>query len=66
VAHAKPLLLIDAAQSGSREAADAIGAFVERESITVLNVAGPRASKWPDAHDYVYDAVTRLLKNKRR
>ena len=64
--HGKPLLVIDAAQSGSREAADAISAFIERETVAVLNVAGPRASKWPEAHDYAYAAVTHLLKKNHR
>jgi hypothetical protein len=66
LAHRKPLLVIDAAQSGSDEAADMIGAFIKRENVTVLNVAGPRASKWPEARDYAYAAVARLLKTSHR
>lgn len=65
-AHGKPLLVIDAAHSNGREAAEAIGAFIERENIAVLNVAGPRASKWPEAHDYAYAAISHLLKAGRR
>jgi hypothetical protein len=64
--HGKPLLVIDAAQSGSCEAAKAISAFIERETVAVLNVAGPRASKWPEAHDYANAAVTHLLKKNHR
>lgn len=66
VAHGKPLLVIDAARSGSDEAADMIGAFIKRENVTVLNVAGPRASKWPEARDYAHASVIRLLKTRRR
>jgi hypothetical protein len=66
LAHARPLLVIDATQSGSREAADAISAFVERENVMALNVAGPRASKWPKAHDYACATVTHLLKMRHR
>jgi len=66
LAHRKPVVVIDAEQSASGEAAKAIGAFIERESVTVLNVAGPRASKWPQAHDYACAAVTHLLKSIRR
>jgi len=66
VAHGKPLLVIDAAQSGSLEAAEAIRAFIERENVAVLNVAGPRASKWPEARDYAYAALSCLLKAGRR
>lgn len=64
--HGKPLLVIDAAQSGSREAAGAISAFIGRENVAVLNVAGPRASKWPEAHAYAYAAVIHVLKMSRR
>jgi hypothetical protein len=65
-AHGKPLLIIDAERSASAEAAKTIGAFIERESVAVLNVAGPRASKWPQAHDYACAAVTHLLRTIRR
>lgn len=64
--HGKPLLLIDAARTPHSEAAAEIGAFVAREGISVLNVAGPRASKWPQAHDYAYAAVSHVLKAGRQ
>ena len=66
VAHGKPLVVIDAGRTDKREAGSELGAFVERGNIAVLNVAGPRASKWPEAHDYAYAAVTHLLKPSRR
>ncbi len=62
VARGKPLLVIDAAQAGSREAEARISAFVARESISVLNVAGPRASKWPEAQQYARTVFALVLK----
>jgi hypothetical protein len=66
LAHGKPLLVIDAARADSREAGAEISAFIAREDIAVLNMAGPRASKWPEAHDYAHAAVAHLLKSSRR
>jgi hypothetical protein len=34
-----------------------IGEFVRKNEITVLNVAGPRESEWPEGYEY----ATRLL-----
>lgn len=61
LAHGKPLLLIDAARTGSSEAAVEIGAFIDRENIEVLNVAGPRASKWAEAQRYARAALAAVL-----
>ena len=44
----KPHLVIDAAVTTDSQAAQAVGQFVEEHRIGVLNVAGPRASGWPD------------------
>jgi len=38
-------------------------AFVERAGVSVLNIAGPRASKWPGARDYAYAVVLALIKS---
>jgi hypothetical protein len=59
--HGKPHLVIDASTSAPDGAAREIAAFVEREGVSVLNIAGPRASKWPGARDFAHDVVTRLL-----
>src|SRR5262245_44443591 len=50
--HGKPLVMIDASVSPPARAVAEIAAFIERERVSVLNIAGPRASKWPAAHDY--------------
>ena len=62
VRHGKPHLLVDASTSRPEEAAREVAAFVERERIAVLNIAGPRASKWPGARDYACEVVSRVLR----
>jgi len=62
VGRGKPLLVIDAAQAGSREAEARLSAFIARENISVLNVAGPRASKWPEAQQYARTVLALVLK----
>jgi len=69
VKRAKPHVLIDASVCAPEEAARDIEAFVVLNRVGTLNVAGPRASKWPGAHDYAYATVIQLLKltaDKRR
>jgi hypothetical protein len=60
-AHGKPCELIDAAAIPPGDAAARIASFVAAHRISVLNVAGPRASKWPGGRDYACDAITALL-----
>ena len=59
----KPCELLNAERLSPGEAAREIEAFVGRNGITVLNVAGPRASKWPGAHAYAKQAIGFLLKS---
>ena len=61
MARGKPLLVIDAAQIDTREAGTQISAFIERRNIAVLNVAGPRASKWPGAQQYARTVLALVL-----
>jgi len=61
VRNGKPHEVIDAAETPARNAAARLAAFVAAHGIAVLNVAGPRASKWPGARDYAYATVRRLL-----
>lgn len=63
VEHGKPFELLDATRAGPREAALKLADFVERNHLSVLNVAGPRASKWRGAHAYVDATVKQLLEN---
>jgi hypothetical protein len=59
--HGKPCEVVDASRATPREAARQFVAFIERHGITALNVAGPRASKWPGAHDYARETIRLLL-----
>ncbi len=61
VERGKPYELIDAAVTEPRDAALKLAAFVGRNRIAVLNIAGPRASKAPQAQLYASSAVKRLL-----
>jgi len=61
VEHRKPCELLNAERLGPEEAARELLAFVTGNGISVLNVAGPRASKWREAHAYVYATVKQLL-----
>jgi len=63
VARGKPFELVDAARAGPREAALRLTDFIERNRLSTLNIAGPRASKWRGAHAYVYATVKQLLEN---
>lgn len=60
---ARPHVLIAAAGRAPGDAAREIAAFVERHRVATLNVAGPRASKWPRARDYAFETVARLLES---
>ena len=59
--HRKPCELLNAGRLTPEQAARELLAFVAGHDIAVLNVAGPRASKWPGAHDYSRSAVGLLL-----
>ena len=61
VEHGKPFELVDASRSDPRDAALKLANFVARNRLAVLNVAGPRASKWPGGRDHAYQTVTRML-----
>jgi hypothetical protein len=62
LANARPHEIIEAGASTPAEAARKLAAFIERHGIAVLNVAGPRASKWPGAYGYARDTVAHLLR----
>ena len=56
--HGRPSALIDAANLSRSEAVAALTDFVAGNEVRVLNIAGPRASKWPEAFGYVKALVT--------
>lgn len=58
----KPCKLLDAGQLSPEQAAHELAAFVRNSRLSVLNVAGPRASKWPEGHGYAYQTIMHLLR----
>ena len=61
VAQAKPVLIIDATHANHAEAANETRAFIKSKQIAVLNVAGPRASKWPQGLKYARSVISLVL-----
>ena len=61
IQHQKPYILIDASIVDAALGAKMIEKFVTSHFVRVLNVAGPRASKSPGAHEYSLKVVTSLL-----
>lgn len=60
--HGRPSAIIDASTLSGDRAVDALVEFVYGNGLGVLNVAGPRASKWPGASRYAMDVVAATLK----
>jgi hypothetical protein len=58
----KPYKLIDATEIAPARAAELAAQFIERHRVSVLNVAGPRASQAPDGRRYAAEAIARLLR----
>ena len=58
----RPSVLIDASALSHGQAVAALAEFVTANNLKVLNVAGPRASKWPAAFGYAMAAVSAVLK----
>ena len=53
----RPSVLIDASALSRDQAVDTLFEFVTGNGLAVLNVAGPRASKWPGAFEYAQASV---------
>ena len=58
----RPHQLIDASKVSVEEAAKLISDFVRKSKISVLNIAGPRQSEWPEGYDYATRALEAFLK----
>ena len=54
--------LVDASRAGPQHAALKLAEFIARNRLAVLNVAGPRASKWPEGCHYAHATLRHLLK----
>lgn len=65
IRHRMPYKLLDAELVDPNQAAEALADFVERWGIKALNVAGPRASKVPEAETYARAVIAALLSLER-
>ena len=59
--HGRPSVLIDASALSHDQAVAALAEFVTANNLKVLNVAGPRASKWPAAFGYTKGLLVAVL-----
>ena len=59
----RPYLVIDATKTSIEAAATSTIEFIRAETISVLNVAGPRDSEWPAGYDYVLAVLNTVLGN---
>jgi hypothetical protein len=59
--HAKPLLLIDTSVTTEADSAHRVARFIDEYEIRILNVSGPRSSRWREAHEFASRTVRRLL-----
>jgi len=57
----RPHELIDASKVSTEKAAQLIADFVRENKIDILNVAGPRATEWPEGYDYASRALDIFL-----
>ena len=57
----RPYELIDASKLASDEAAKSITEFVRNNNISILNVAGPRLSDWPEGYRYASRVLSVFL-----
>jgi hypothetical protein len=57
----QPHELIDASKVATEEAAKLIADFVRKNTIGILNVAGPRQSEWPEGYDYAFRVLDAFL-----
>jgi hypothetical protein len=59
---AKPHLVIDTEIVSMEEAVPLIQKFIASNRIDVLNVAGPRASQWPNGYKVTRQIVSAILR----
>lgn len=60
IAQCKPYLLIDGEELSVQRASQRLWRFIEDKEITILNVAGPRASGEARAYDYTTGVIHQL------
>ena len=57
----KPYIVLDATQISESAAAATIVRFIEEHGIQVLNVAGPRLSRWAEGHGFALRVIDEVI-----
>lgn len=60
----RPVWLVDARTTSPADAAAGVRRFVDAHLVRRLNVAGPRASHWPDGRAYAYSLLRALFEGR--
>ncbi len=60
-AEGKPCLLLDISRLAPAAAAEELARFVRANRLAILNVAGPRASEWPQGYDVAREILSVFL-----
>jgi hypothetical protein len=58
----KPFIVLDATQISHARAAAAIVRFIDENEVQVLNVAGPRASGWPEGYAFALSVIGEAIR----
>ena len=58
----KPYLIINCREVSTAEAKGKTLKFLQSQHIRRLNVAGPRASQWPEGHALTYQIISAILR----
>ena len=58
----KPYLIINCREMSTLEAKGKVLTFLQNRYIRRLNVAGPRASQWPEGHALTYQIMSAILR----
>ena len=58
----KPYLIIDCKEVSTADASEKALKFWQSQNIRRLNVAGPRASQWPEGHALTYQIMSAILR----
>jgi Circularly permutated YpsA SLOG family len=57
----KPFIALDSRQISALRTADTILRFLEEQAVDVLNVAGPRASGWPEGYAFSLRVIGEVI-----
>jgi hypothetical protein len=58
----KPFIVLDATQITAERAVRAVIRFIDENEIQTMNVAGPRASGWPEGYQFAMTVVAGVIR----